>query len=29
MKNAIRAILFDLDGTLLDQMDAFLPSYFH
>jgi FMN phosphatase YigB (HAD superfamily) len=29
MKNAIRAILFDLDGTLLDSnMDVFLPHYF-
>jgi phosphoglycolate phosphatase-like HAD superfamily hydrolase len=28
MNNTIKAILFDLDGTLLDQMDAFLPHYF-
>jgi len=29
MKNPIRAILFDLDGTLLDSnMDVFLPHYF-
>ena len=28
MDNTIKAILFDLDGTLLDQMEAFLPNYF-
>jgi FMN phosphatase YigB (HAD superfamily) len=28
MKDTIRAIFFDLDGTLLDQMDDFLPNYF-
>lgn len=29
MKNPIKAILFDLDGTLLDSnMDVFLPHYF-
>jgi FMN phosphatase YigB (HAD superfamily) len=29
MKNQIQAILFDLDGTLLDaNMDVFLPHYF-
>lgn len=29
MKNSVRAILFDLDGTLLDNdMDVFLPHYF-
>jgi FMN phosphatase YigB (HAD superfamily) len=29
MENPIRAILFDLDGTLLDNdMDVFLPHYF-
>jgi phosphoglycolate phosphatase-like HAD superfamily hydrolase len=28
MNDTIRAILFDLDGTLLGQMDGFLPNYF-
>jgi FMN phosphatase YigB (HAD superfamily) len=28
MKDTIRAILFDLDGTLLGQTDGFLPNYF-
>jgi len=28
MKDTIRAIFFDLDGTLLGQKDAFLPNYF-
>lgn len=28
MNKTIKAILFDLDGTLLDQMEAFWPHYF-